>query len=191
MKKIGIDKRDPEYRHFYYDDNEILYSNPQKFKVTYIDNENDIDYIDCSYVIKIKDVPGFVEEPVVQNIVGDTVEKTVEEEPKVEVKQEHAKPKVEKKRGRKKKEKEIADVEEIVDAEKNPVEAKLDTSMIKNNKYEYIVVDLSFSSSDILKDSLNEYGEMGWNLCSTELYSDGLFGGKKILCIFKRIKGLE
>ena len=57
MRKIGIDKRDPSYRHFYYDDDVILSSNPPKYKINYVDDENDIDYVDCKYVIKIKDMP--------------------------------------------------------------------------------------------------------------------------------------
>ena len=56
MKCIGIDKRDPAYRHFYYDDETALQSNPPKYKVTYTDDETDVDYIDCNQVVKIKTI---------------------------------------------------------------------------------------------------------------------------------------
>lgn len=185
MKKIGIDKRDPSYRHFYYDDFKILTSDPPKYEVHYVDDENDIDYIDCMYVIKIKDV--FEEEKnVEENKVVEA--KILDKESGVStvLKVDKSKVNVTKpsKRGRKKKDVIVEDESNTLTIENQNEEM---SDIVNPHIYSYDVIELSFSNITELKDKLNEFGKLGWELCSTEIYTEGLFN-KKILCIMKKIE---
>lgn len=189
--KIGIDKRDPSYRHFYYDDSEILTSNPPKYKVCYIDvegDESDIDYIECSNVVCIKTVVDKQSQTESDVVIINTTEEN----------KKNTKETTPKKKGRKKSTAETdvdikvptnQSTESITDTTQH---TEIDFSKIMNIKFEYKTINFDFSSIDELTNMLNEYGESGWELCCSEIYSEGLiFDKKKILCIFKKVKGLE
>jgi hypothetical protein len=200
MRKIGIDKRDPTYRHFYFDDSEVLTSNPPKYKIWFVDDENDVDYIECSKVLKIKDAPVETQtanEDVIKidNIQDEKADIAIPAHQKDEVDKlsdKEAKEQPEpKKRGRKKKPVE----DTTIKVENNePTQATISQLVVEqsNLKFEYKAFNVDFSSVDELVDLLNEYGEDGWELCTSEIYSGGMiFDKKKIFCIMKRIKGLE
>lgn len=200
MRKIGIDKRDPTYRHFYFDDSEVLTSNPPKYKIWFVDDENDVDYIECSKVLKIKDAPvetqtvndDVIKIDSIQDEKADIVipAHQKDEVDKVSVKEAKEQPEP-KKRGRKKKPVE----DTTIKVENNePTQATISPLVVEqpNLKFEYKAFNVDFSSVDELVDLLNECGEDGWELCTSEIYSGGvIFDKKKIFCIMKRIKGLE
>lgn len=194
MKKIGIDKRDPSYRHFYYDDLKILLTNPPQYEVHYVDDENDVDYIDCSYVIKIKDIfesntnieqdndavvlNGDKKE--VDNVLesSDNSDKVIQIEEKKTTK-----------KGRKKKV--VKDLnKDIVEDNKEDVNSQSSTISvsISNVSYKYDVIELSFSNKEELVKMLNKFGADGWDLCSSEIYNNGLFSDKRIICIMKKVE---
>lgn len=200
MRKIGIDKRDPTYRHFYFDDSEVLSSNPPKYKIWFVDDENDVDYIECSKVLKIKDAAVETQTANDDAIKIDSIQDKIADiaipaHPKDEVDKlsdkvvkEQPEPK---KRGRKKKPVE----DNSIKVENNETtQATISPLVVEqpNLKFEYKAFNVDFSSVDELVDLLNEYGEDGWELCTSEIYSGGMiFDKKKIFCIMKRIKGLE
>lgn len=193
MVKIGIDKTDPLGRKFYFDDSMVLTSNPPKYKVSYVDDESDIDYILCKDVFVLKPAPANkqpqpkehthtvnVKENInnVQVIDKNTLSKstirvpentsiTTEENNNVVEKQK-------KKPGRKKKEPTVEN------------EVNVDTSNEIRN-FEYIVIDEHFNDSDELQDMLNKYGQDGWELCGFEIYKSGLINPNSILCVLKRL----
>lgn len=182
MRNIGIDKRDPEYRHFYYDDSLMLSSNPPQYQVNYVDDESEVNYVDCRYVIKIKSCPG-EEQP--KNV--DLVVEQVETPP--EPKKEPTAPKetitstpAPKKRGRKKKVDDIT----IIKKEAEPMQINI-PDMTFNVGYEYSVIELEFINTNDLANELNSFGDDNWELCSAQLFTDGFLSNrKKILVIFKR-----
>lgn len=194
MRKIGIDRRDIFYRHFYFDDNDVLASNPPRYKIWYVDDENDIDYIDCSEVIKIKDAPVTNENKSTIDINNEekaaTPLKSSDDKVSTESINEQSKPK---KRGRKKKS--VGYTDDKIENTK-PIQTPISSSSFtlepSNLKFEYKAFTVDFSSIQELVNTLNEYGEDGWELCSSELYSEGVFfDKKKVFCIMKKIKGLE
>lgn len=179
MKKIGIDKRDPNYRHFTYDDSEILTSDPPKYKVVYEDDENDIDYVECSYVICIKTIDdGIVvtnKKPDVE-IKSEKVEKVekVVKEPKP-VKKQVVVEEPKKKQTRKKKTENVIEVEAV----------SVDETTIRNS-FKYKVIEYEFTQVDELEKYLNELGVDGWELCGFNIYKKGLFTSNYIMGIIKR-----
>lgn len=197
MKCIGIDKRDPEYRHFYYDDETALQSNPPKYKVTYTDDETDVDYIDCNQVVKIKTIKEeVVESPqeqvltVTENPNGVLVKDdsagnsvTIEKPKKKKGESKKETTKEPQKRGRKKK---ISD-DMIIDPSA-PNKLLEINSLRVFHLFEYDIIKFEFSDINELKDTLNKYGDEGWELVHFDI-TDALFSTKKnILCIMKRVK---
>lgn len=194
MRKIGIDKRDPSYRHFYYDDEVILSSNPPKYKINYVDDENDIDYVDCKYVIKIKDMPVVKQPNTETETVVEKIDSSVEngslsvsynsdydnsitvtnQTTDYETKQMVENEPVIKKS--KKKSKNV--VENNVQCEEN--------RHIGDIKFEYRVFEYDFDNIDELNNKLNEYGEDGWDLVSMEIYKSGFVNKKRVLCVMKK-----
>ena len=202
MLKIGFNKTDPECRKFYFDDDEVLTSLPPKYKIRYVDDETDIDYVPCSEVFFLK--PANLENK--QNVVQTPVVKVEEEVPTltspstqvstihvpetpkttiqvdgveflkngkpVEVKTEP------KKRGRKKKEPEkvVVDVQTIQNSGETHVKSE----------FEYKVVDEYLDGDNELENMLNTYGKDGWELCGFEIYKTGIYKQSSILCILKR-----
>lgn len=188
MIYIGFDKTDLSSQKFYFDDSEILTSNPPKYKVWYVDDEHVIDYVTCSNVFKLKPAPAdkqkeFIkEETVVQvpiineqkNITSNSKESTnIKVEPietKAEIKE--SEPIAKKKPGRKKKE--------------HVIETPISTTVITNEirKFEYKVLNEYFNSADDIENMLNEHGKDGWELYGFEIYKTGLV--KYIICVLKR-----
>lgn len=198
MRKIGIDKRDPSYRHFYYDDSKVLTSNPPKYEVHYVDDESDIDYVECSCVIKIKDAP--TEDDLNQKLTKIEIDSNHDGKKDITITSDAADvsnvldniinndSNEQKKRGRKKK---VVDETKVIldKKQKNEDKVSIDFSTLLNVKFEYRIFDIDFSSSSELTDLLNKYGNDGWELCGTELYNEGLiFDKKKIFCVMKKIK---
>lgn len=197
MLKIGFDKSDPNYRKFYFDDSQVLTSNPPKYKIWYVDDESDIDFIECSKVFYLK--PAQVQkqehvEPIQETTVkvkpvespqltlsnSTYLEKSTIAQPEtpkitVDLNQVNIIPK--KKRGRPKKDKVVEEVYK-------------ETDNISNSKlsYEYKVIDEYLKDGVELETILNEHGDDGWELCGFEIYKTGLTKQNTILCIFKRIK---
>ena len=56
-------------------------------------------------------------------------------------------------------------------------------------KFEYHVDSLKVESAEKLKEILNSWGELGWELCWVEHQSIQLIGGPTLYCIFKRRRG--
>ena len=56
-------------------------------------------------------------------------------------------------------------------------------------KFEYHVDSLKVESAEKLKEILNSWGELGWELCWVEHQSIQLIGGPTLYCIFKRKRG--
>lgn len=175
MKKIGIDKRDITYRHFYYDDEIILMSNPPKYEIHYIDDENDMDYIECSYVMKIKDVTEH-NNVVMNNITEDVLEVENTKEKKV-------------KKTTTKKDKKVKDVDNKQEENDEIIKKDIITENL-NVKYEYKIMEYDIHSIDEMNVILNEYGENGWELFTFELCNYGIMinNKKKFFCVMKRKK---
>lgn len=204
MKCIGIDKRDPEYRHFYYDDETALQSNPPRYKVTYTDNEKDIDYIDCNQVVRIKTIKEeVVESPqkqvstvqeqvltAIENPNGVLVEDgsagnsvTIEKPKRKKAESKKETTKEPPKRGRKKK---ISD--DVITDPSAPNKLSEINFFRVFHLFEYDVIKFEFSDINELKDTLNKYGDEGWELVHSNI-TDVLFSTKKnIICIMKRVK---
>ena len=203
MLKIGFDKNDPECRKFYFDDDMVLTSNPPKYKIWYVDDETDIDYVPCADVFFLRPVniekehvqtpikvkketksqiltsPStevstiHVPEPPKTTIQIDDVEFVKNGKP-VEIKTEP------KKRGRKKKEQE-KNVDNVQTVQNN-VEVHV------KPEFEYKVIDEYLNDVDDLENMLNTYGRDGWELCGFEIYKTGIYKQTSILCILKRNK---
>ena len=207
MKCIGIDKRDPEYRHFYYDDETALQSNPPKYKVTYTDNEKDIDYIDCNQVVRIKTIKEeVVKSPQEQVLVAESLQEqvltaienpngvlaeddsagnsvTIEKPKRKRAESKKETTKEPQKRGRKKK---ISE-DMIIDPSAPKKLIELNSCRVFH-LFEYDVIKFEFSDINELKDALNKYGDDGWELVQSDI-TDTLFSIKKnIICIMKRVK---
>lgn len=186
MLKIGFSRQDPESRKFYFDDSQVLTSNPPKYKIWYVDDETDIDYIECSKVFYLK--PAKIErnkpKPVVKK---EEPQQPITSEPIViETKPETPK----KKPGRKKKVSTSTDIlptpTPSMDILPTPT-----TSVIfdKNITYEYKVIDESFENTEDLQDTLNGLGEDGWELCGFETYRTNLFNKPtSAVCVLRRRK---
>lgn len=204
MIKIGFDKRDPDMRKFYYDDNSVLTSNPPKYKIWYVDDITDIDYVDVSQIFVFKSVPPDDEIYGQLGVSPDfiTQPQTIIETPKLvnEVKQipqpepnfEEVKP-VQKKRGRPRKNK-PSETEQ-----KNPIQTTnittTDTNTSirlsapkTNGKVIYEVVDdLDLDDVEEFNEKLNELGKAGWDMCGFETYRTGIIQPEiKCICIFKK-----
>lgn len=196
MLKIGFNKTDPDCRKFYFDDSMVLTSNPPKYKIWYMDDENEIDYIVCSDVFYLKPAPNqTVEEkqqPVQQKNMSGTITSNVMTETstisapepvkdtiyldKVDVVSNNEKVEIvtqPKKRGRKKKETETQNI--------------TSSEQINNSReFEYKVIDEYFESGDELESVLNTHGKDGWELCGFEIYKPKITKPTTILCILKR-----
>ena len=209
MKCIGFDKRDMGFRHFYFDDSEFSASNPPKYKVWYVDDESDIDYIDCRYVMRIKSVdeqktttiqpqteikielPSKQSDTILDDDIYSKSNENVISVP-IEITNENPKtkkttPKAEepKKRGRKKKE------TKSLDNSNKAVSQPVDPSdyVRPYHTYEYNVTEFECVSIDEIMKQLNKYGENGWELVNTDISIGGMFTSKKrIICIMKRVK---
>lgn len=187
MIKIGISKLDSSFRHFYFDDSHVLTSNPPKYKIWYVDDEEkEIKFINCSDVIAIKNAPDEMQvdktpvQPEPVKINGDNLTTQNPSPIKVESSDITATIKIEepkkepKKRGRKKKE----------TTTQTP-----STQIIVNSKYEYKVIDEELYDDEELETILNEYGDEGWEVCGFETYKDKFITNTvRIICILKRIK---
>lgn len=55
--KIGFDMTDVEGRKFYYDDSSVLTSNPPQYRVWYVENVNEQEFIQVKNVFPLKNVP--------------------------------------------------------------------------------------------------------------------------------------
>ena len=190
MKKIGIAKSDPEYRKFYFDDTIMNTSNPPRYKVWYVDDESDIDYILCSDVFTLKlcekpvKKPELKSEPVEESVT--TIETTPEPiETPVET------PK--KTSGRKKKPTSEIVTSQPVSTITIPEPQSQPVFMTqKAIKYEYKVLEVEMKENieSELETLLNKYGEEHWELIKVTDYKSGtLFNSvSKLMCIFKRYK---
>lgn len=184
MKKIGFDKRDIEFRKFYFDDDEVTSSNPPKYVVRYIDNEKDIDYIECDNVFYLK--PVNIQENKHNEI---NLDKSLEvEKPEID---DNSKLKL----TQKKSDGDIKDEvkEEPIKKKRTYTKKKLiekEESIVKENKsdkIEYKVIDEIFTSDDDIQNMLNTYGEEGWELCGFDIYHTGLVkSNTNIICILKK-----
>lgn len=213
MIKIGFDKRDPDMRKFYYDDSSVLTSNPPKYKIWYVDDITDIDYVDVSQIFVFKSVPpddeiygklgispGFVapqpiiiETPQPKNEVKQ-ITPTVESKPlpKFEPDFEDTKP-VQRKRGRPRKNKPTET------EQKNPVQTtnitttdthtsiRLDVPKTNEKVIYKVIDDIDLSDVEEFNDKLNELGKDGWDMCGFETYRVGIIQPEvKCICIFKK-----
>lgn len=187
MINIGIDKTDLTFRHFYFDDEQILTSNPPKYKVWYDENMEDVSYILCSNVISLKKKkpePKPIDEPVIKveesitavklddNIISTNNVQTFEFQDIV-----NDAPK--RKRGRPKG---STKKQPITNITTHNIE-----KVVENVKYEYCVISDEFNSKLELETQLNMYGSDGWELCGFEIYKQKLISTNlEILCILKR-----
>ena len=183
MVKIGFDKTDFENRKFYFDDTEVLMSNPPKYKVWYVDNEHDVDYVLCSNVFVLKLAPKdkqknnvsekqeiHVSSPTKSITKTSDKQETIKVEPvETEAKINESEPPVKKKPGRKKKEQ--TNITQISD---------------ETRKFAYKVIDVHIMDIEEIQNMLNEYGQDGWELCGFEVYKNGLIKPNSILCVLKR-----
>ena len=186
MIKIGFDKKDILCRNFYFDDSEILTSNPPRYKVWYVDDENEFEYVLCSNVFVLKPAPKDKQKNTITPVkeikqnnvkvkettitdISDTSNNVIsvnnDNQFKVEQSIEPETP-VKKKPGRKKK-------------ETTPI---IQTNEIR--KFEYIVIDEDMRDVEDIQTMLNNYGKDGWELCGFEIYRDG-FIKNSILCVLK------
>lgn len=212
MLKIGFDRRDYECRKFYFDDSAILTSNPPRYKVWYVDDETEVDYIECEYVFVLKSVKNKDNEPsakspskkstptpntvkeeksvnIVESVTENAVENVVVETPKEESSKidniTHIDPEI------------VKGVQAIIKPKRTRTSTKTikitpkpktesTTIQIADVKYEYKVVDDYFNDSDNLEKILNDYGKDGWELCGFEIYKNGLTKPNSILYILKK-----
>ena len=202
MLKIGFNKKDPDCRKFYFDDSTVLTSNPPNYKVWYLDDENDIDYVFCSDVFYLKPAPNQPKneiekslEQVVQNNqlsgkitapIDDTIKQSTISKPeppkdtiyldKVDIISDGKKVEIvtqPKKRGRKKKETEEKSITST---------CSCDTSI----QFEYKVIDEYLETYEKLEIILNEMGQDGWELCGFEIFKTGITKPNSVMCIMKR-----
>ena len=183
MIKIGIDKSNNSFRKFYFDDSQVLTSNPPKYKIWYVDDEEDYTFIECSKVFAIKNAPDEMQQtspsPSIEKIDGtDLVAK--EPTPIITTKEEIEKnnivvdqPKPKRKPGRPKK-----------------VSEPTPSPTTKMSKFEYKILDEPIDDLDDFENMLNEYGDDGWEVCGFEIYKIGgiLSTNMNMICILKRIK---
>lgn len=186
MRKIGFDKRDSQYRKFYFDDDIMLSSNPPKYKVWYVDDENEIDYIECQNVFYLKPAPVQPqsnkkdESTTVVNVDSiSNISKSTKEDNVIKIdNQENTNTSIieqpKKKRTYKKKtQTELSSSETC------------ETCEIR--KFEYKIIDEPFISDSDIQDTLNSYGQGGWELCGFEIYKTGIVkSSNNIICILKR-----
>lgn len=192
MIKIGIDKTDMSFRHFFFNDSEVLTSNPPKYKIWYVDDEEDVSFIECSKVITLKNQDGSIIQKqdntsntstqpnlVIEEV--NTYETYIDENAKeiehVEI--EHKEEPIvitdtqpeKRKRGRPKGSFKVKTVET--------------PQIVENNLFEYQVKD--WELNDEFENKLNEKGKEGWELCGFEIYRPKILSGdNKVLCVFKR-----
>lgn len=197
MLKIGFNRTDPTSRKFYYDDSQVLTSNPPKYKVTYVDNENDIDYVECSKVFYLK--PANIEDYKKQSQsrlkstpAKKTVEKTKKTEPTI-AEVSNTKETLKKRGGRKKKDVGVVDTTSdgvSVSATSLPAtQAVIQVDNVVGLKFEYKVLDESFENTEELQNTLNELGESGWELCGFETYRTNLFNKPtSAVCVLRKRK---
>lgn len=200
MKWIGFDRNDPNSRKFEFDDETILTSNPPKFEVKYIDN-NEIGYIECSNVFKLKPVKNKQSQKPIENVQNNIIVEEennnifpqgVDEDIQNEILNE-LKPKnvqivepvvqketVKKKPTRKKK-------EEIVIPTTETEEHNINIPFTTNHKYEYTSILDEFVNKESLEKTLNELGNDGWEMINFEIVP-ATFNSSKVFCILKRIK---
>lgn len=185
MRKIGFDKRDSQYRKFYFDDDIMLSSNPPKYKVWYVDDENEIDYIECQNVFYLKPAPVQPqsnkkdESTTVVNDSISNISKSTKEDNVIKIdNQENTNTSIieqpKKKRTYKKKtQTELSSSETC------------ETCEIR--KFEYKIIDEPFISDSDIQNTLNSYGQGGWELCGFEIYKTGIVkSSNNIICILKR-----
>lgn len=184
MKKIGFDKRDSEFRKFYFDDDEITSTNPPKYIVKYIDNEKDIDYIECDNVFYLKPAN-----------IQDNKNKEIDTDKSLDFKKSEIEIKSEPKHVQKKSEVDIkSEVKEEQPKKKRTYVKKKsvekEETIVKEKKFdkiEYKVIDEAFTSDDDIQNMLNTYGEEGWELCGFDIYHTGLVkSNTNIICILKK-----
>ena len=54
-------------------------------------------------------------------------------------------------------------------------------------KFEYKIIDEPFISDSDIQNTLNSYGQGGWELCGFEIYKTGIVkSSNNIICILKR-----
>lgn len=171
MKLKGIARGDHGFRHFTFDDEDvILKNNVYYYKVNYGKNplegeygEEEIGYVPCENVMCIggkKPRPVIMKEepkPEVVEQKTSTVSEPVVEEPK--------------KRGRPSKK-----VQESV------------STYTGDNTFEYIVEEFHTSEIPTFQSQLNEKGKEGWELCGFDS-TKSLFGEIDMIAIFKRKRG--
>lgn len=200
MVYIGFDKTDLSQQKFYFDDSQVLTSNPPKYKVYYVDNEFDTDFVEVKNVFKLKPAPAdkrekfgvqksIKEETVIkapetltENITATTNENNTI---KIEIPKIPESTVVEiqgtKKRGRPKKE--TKETTKVIEHVQIPVIQNKEPS-----KFEYKVITEELDNYESLENILNEYGKECWELCGFEIYKEGIFTKKSatILCVLKK-----
>lgn len=169
----GIARGDKKFRHFTFDDEEIIKKSGSNFyKVNYGKNklegeyaEDEIGYILCDNVI----VLGGKKAKPIETQTKPELTQTQTEKPKKTTTKKETKPKTTKKSTKK--------VSETPDT----------TPVIDSNTFEYYVSELHSDNTEELQDKLNELGSEGWELCGFDT-NKSLFSGIHIIVIFKRRK---
>ena len=183
MKLKGIEKGDQNFRHFTFDDDDYIQKNGvYYYRVNYGKNklegpdaEDEIGFVPCAKVIPLggkgpRYIPGQekkASEPM-QYMPPNVTPSAPAAAP--EVSQEP------KRRGRPPKVKTLEGSNETIQVA--PQEG--------TPKFEYHVDSLKVESAEKLKEILNSWGELGWELCWVEHQSIQLIGGPTLYCIFKR-----
>ena len=179
MKFKGIQKGDQNFRHFTFDENDYIKKdgiyyyrvNYGKNKLEGPDAEDEIGYVPCAKVMPIggkgpSSIPGEEKKP-------DTA--PMQYMPPTPTPQQEVKPEP-KKRGRPAKVKALEPSNEVL------------TTAPQEEKFEYMVENLSMDNSEDLKRFLNDWGNDGWELCWFEP-ERSIFGSYKARAIFKRKRG--
>jgi len=178
----GIAKGDKDFRHFTFDDEDYIEKNGvYYYKVNYGKNklegeyaEDEIGYVECDKILtlggkKPRPIPGMgVEKPDVE------ITATVKSVGLVE--------KPAPKRGRPAK---VKTVEPSSDTIPVAIPGKEENGSVK---YEYLTKLIKFKQIEDLQNTLNEYGDKGWELCGFDS-SPKLFGEIVIFVVFKRKRG--
>lgn len=177
MLYIGFSKSDFQSRKFYYDDELVLTSNPPRYKITYVDDETDIDYIDCSDVFCLKPV-----KPKSEQVVKKENKKTITE-PTNTISSNIDSTQTDKQVDKIS----IEQKENILKIDTPNVPQHLDLKVDLVSIFEYKVINEQFVDDINLEHMLNKHGEDGWELCGFNMYRTGI-SKTNIICILKKNK---
>ena len=176
MKFKGILKGDGSYRHFEFDEDDVIIKNSiPYYKVNYGKNplegpdaDDEIQYIPCDKVM----------------VLGGKKPKTPIKEEKT-VKTTPVKPV--KKEVKETKPKKTTKAKKTVEEKSNTYPPQTEV-YVSPEKFEYYVEELTVDEVDSLRNKLNELGDDGWELCGFDT-NKSFLKSIHILVIFKRKRG--